>query len=113
MSKKHFDEYYAQVCAQYEEMKKVSEELSKECERGVVSPEQVENMKAVCQPLRDNFQIMSWVAYLLNQPNKKSKIKAYEKRNKALTKNLDKKHCINNKIEENNQVISKLKEGFK
>lgn len=73
MSVKHVRDYYSQVTANYCEMKSDLEDMEKMAETNQMSPEQVEQMKKIIAPVKQNYETLSYFMYLLNQPNKKSK----------------------------------------
>ena len=79
MSKKHFDEYFNSVVNDYKEMVDTIHELELECSQGLVDPDRVEQMKALVEPIKQNYMTLSWVMFLLNKPNKKKKEKKYNK----------------------------------
>ena len=47
--------------------------------------------------------------YLLNLPVKKSKQKSYQERNKKFINNLNKNNSLQSVLEENKQVINKMR----
>lgn len=109
MSVKHLKEYYEQVCDQYIEMKNEIKDLEEEVNKGLAKPEMMDNLKATIQPIMNNYQTLSCVMYLLNQPNKKSKLKAYERRNHKFVQEMEKKFGKKAVLDTNAQVIDKIK----
>ena len=108
MSKKDFDEYYSQVCEQYEELNGQIKEFEKVVQDGLVEPERLENMKKVFQPIMESYQMISWVAYLLNKPNRKEKHKNYSDMLMKKEKSLDKKYSKEGIISTNKDALSEL-----
>ena len=53
---------------------------------------------------------LSWIMYLLNQPNKKSKEKAYERRMRKFTETLDKKFNKEGILNQNEEAIQRIGE---
>lgn len=82
MSKKHLEEYYNNVCKQYDEFIDEIKDFEECVKNGVVSPETISNIETMLAPLKNNWQTLSYVMYLLNMPNKKEKINKYVKQNK-------------------------------
>ncbi len=109
MSVKHVKDYYSQVTASYFEMKSDLEDMEKMAETSQISPEQVEQMKLIIAPVKQNYETLSYFMYLLNQPNKKSKQPTYKKQNKKLIEASDKRTQADI-ITENKKSLSDLKE---
>ena len=108
MSKKDFDDYYAQVCEQYVELKEQIKEFEKVVQQGLVEPERLENMKKVFQPVMQSYETMSWVSFLLNQPARKEKHKNYSDMMKKKTSSLDKKYSKEGVIQSNRNALDDL-----
>lgn len=113
MSVKHVKEYFNQVADQYSEMLNELRDFEKEAEQGLIEPERLDIIKQNIQPLVNNYQTLSWIMFLLNQPNKKEKIKKYERQNKTLLKTLNKEFSQEGVINTNQQVIDGLKQQIK
>lgn len=114
MSKKHFDEYFNQVVSDYKEMLDTIKDLEEECNKGLVHPDKVEQMKELIKPLKNNYMTLSWVMYLLNQPNRKQKKKKYEQvQLPVITKiDPDKERSPESIHQENLDTITSLKDSF-
>ena len=99
-------EYYDNVCKQYSEFIDEIKDLEGCVQNSVVSPETLENVKTMLEPLKQNWQMMNYIVFLLNKPNKKSKHKVYQNQNKKLIKD-----CITDKdvYKQNNDSISEIK----
>lgn len=100
-------EYYQQVTKDYNNMKQELEEMSKELESEMIQPEQLENMERIIQPIKMNFETLSYFMYLLNKPAKKSKQKRYESQNKKLLNNAGDR-TKEKVLEENKQALQEL-----
>ena len=110
MAVKHIKEYYEHVCNQYSQMTEELKEFQKEVEDGLVEPERLDNLKAVIEPLKNNYMTLSWIMYLLNKPQRDSKERPYQRRNKKFIESLDKRFNKDGIIEENDAVIKKIGE---
>lgn len=108
MAIKHIIEYYNQVCDQYMQMQEELIDFQKEVENGLVEPERIDNLKSIIEPLKNNYMTLSWIMYLLNKPQRDSKERPYEKRNKKLLASLDKKFNKEAIIEANEEVIKNI-----
>lgn len=108
MAVKHIKDYYEQVCEQYVQMNEELRDFQKEVEEGLVEPERIENLKKLIEPLKNNYMTLSWIMYLLNQPQRASKERAYERRNRKFLENLDKNFNKESIIKENEEVIKSI-----
>ena len=109
MSKKDFDAYFKSVSSDYHNMLLELQDMSKEFEQGVVSPELYEKMKTIIEPLKRNYEVLNYVDYLLNKPVKRKKHIQYNRQcKKKLTE------CVTGSAisEENAAVINKLRTLF-
>ena len=108
MAVKHIKEYYEQVCNQYIQMNEELREFQKEVENGLVEPERIENLKAIIEPLKNNYMTLSWIMYLLNKPQRESKERAYQQRTKKFMAEMDKKFSKEGILAENEEVIKNI-----
>lgn len=109
MAKRHLQEYYDSVCNDYLEMLDNIKDMEKEYQEGIIDPERLENIKKQIEPLKNNYMTLSWVMFLLNQPNRKSKEKKYVGMYSKKISELDIKRSPGAIKEENKKVIDKLK----
>ena len=106
MSKKHVEDYYNQITADYTEMIENLKEMEELAAQKVVNPDKIDELRAAVEPLKNNYMTISWIMFLLNQPNKKEKIARYKnvEEKKVLTidpnrtKDLDGLHKENKKV---------------
>ena len=82
MSKKHFDKYFQETFEQYKQMTDLIKDLEKEVQEGLCPPEKIDQLEQVCAPLKNNYLRLSYVMYLLNQPNRDKKAEKYKNQNK-------------------------------
>ena len=59
MSKKDVYAYYNKMCNDYSEMINTIHELEEYAQNGMVSPEKLENMKLIMEPLKQNYMKLS------------------------------------------------------
>lgn len=108
MSVKHIKKYFNQIANQYSELLSELKDFEKEAEQGLIEPERLDLIKQNIQPLIDNYQRWSYMIFLLNMPNKKSKQLAYNKQHsKSLPQNS--KNNLNSMLEENKTVLNNMK----
>ncbi len=109
MAYKHIKEYYDKICEQYLEMKDEIRDFEIEAQNNIMEPERLDMIKEQIKPLMDNYERWSYMMYLLNLPVKKSKQKSYQERNKKFINNLNKNNSLQSVLEENKQVINKMR----
>ena len=109
MSKKDVIEYYKTISKQREEMLQNLKDFEKECENGMIEPERIETIKENIQPLLRNYERISFIMFLLNQPNKLENKKKYNEKIKEKIEKLKPENSLESVIKENNEVINKTK----
>ena len=109
MSVKDIKKYYEEVAEQYLEMRNELKDFSELAEKQMFEPERLDAIKESIQPLMRNYEVLSYIMYLLNKPNKKEKQKKYEKMNAKLLATIKQGNTEDGVIEENENVIQKLK----
>ena len=114
MSVKDVRRYYAQIEQQYFDMNQTAKELNEECAKGNVPQSMVDQAEQMVLPLKQNYERLSYIMYLFNKPNKKTKTKQYTRQNKTLADFLEQigatdKDCI----EEDYDVLKRFKEYVK
>lgn len=82
--KKDFDIYYSKVCKQLLALEDTFNDLAKEVSNGMVEPERQTQMENTIQPIRDSYQTLSYIKYLLDKPAKSKKHSRYKSMNKKL-----------------------------
>lgn len=102
MAKRHIEDYFNKVADQYKEMLDELRDFEKECNEGLVEPERFDNFKKIIEPLKNNYMMWSYAMYLLNLPNRESKVKTVKRR-----ENKNKITC--KVIDENKEILDKLK----
>lgn len=111
MSKKHVEEYYAKMVADYTEMKTVLEELQKNATEDTANNyiNQINMIKEQVQLLEANYKRLSYIMFLLNAPNKKSKEDRYFKREQKKLNDIPVEHRKESVEKENNDIINNIK----
>ena len=104
MSKKDVEQYYDTITEQYHEMMQDIKDFEKEAAEGLVEPERVDRLKEQIAPIKQNWERWAYMMFLLNQPQRKSKHKAYQERNKKLLSNLSSTNSLQAVLDENNNA---------
>lgn len=112
MSVKAVRDYFNQICDQYQEMKQDIEEFEQEVANGIIEPERVERMKQQIEPIKQNYMTLSYIMFLLDQPQKPEKHKRYAKQNKKLLEQ-SKGRQKSDVLAENKRTLDGLKQIVK
>lgn len=106
MAVKHVKEYYNKIADQYVEMLDNLKEMQEAYELGNISQEQFENLKKIIEPLKTNYERISWIMYLLAIPQRGEKVKKWKKQNYMGISDIN---CIEETIDENSKALSEMK----
>ena len=111
MAKKDFDEYVLKITKQYKDFKDVLAEVSKEAQQGLTDIDYIDNLEKQILPLKENYERIMYIKFLLDQPTRKDKIKNYKKRLQKSLVNLNTNNNTDNILKENEDIINKIKEN--
>ena len=105
LSKKDVEKYFDTLNAQYHEFTEELTDFEELCRQKIVAPEVVENAKKQFLVVKDNWERLNYVMYLLNKPVKKSKHDTYNRQNKKFLKN-----CITSQqvINQNSKALEEF-----
>jgi len=110
MAIRHVREYYERMVSDYVEMKHVLEEMEKLSEEKASSAiNNIEQIREQVKVLEANYNRLSYIMFLLNQPNKEKKKSKYFKQEKKKLDKIpinDRKEAV---IDENTKVLETLK----
>lgn len=110
MAIKHVREYYERMVSDYVEMKRVLGEMEKLSEeKASVAINNIEQIREQVKVLEANYNRLSYIMFLLNQPNKEKKKSKYFKQEKKKLDKIpinDRKEAV---IDENTKVLETLK----
>ena len=113
MAIKHVRAYYERMVSDYVEMKRVLEEMEKLSEeKASVAINNIEQIREQVKVLEANYNRLSYIMFLLNQPNKEKKKSKYFKQEKKKLNKIpinDRKEAV---INENTKVLETLKSYF-
>jgi hypothetical protein len=84
MAKRHVLSYYLQVQDLYFEMLRDAKDFDEALKDGFVTQEQVEQSQIMLNKTKDNYERLSYILFLLNQPNREKKIKRHKNQHKEL-----------------------------
>ena len=104
MAIKHVEQYYKQICEQYNEMLENIKDLEHEADIGLVEPERISRLAEQVAPIKQNYERWTYMMYLLHQPVRKRKEPAYKKRNKKLLTSLSTSNSLEAVLDENKEA---------
>lgn len=108
MARRDFDAYYNKIASQLFELDKVFKELAAEADAGMVEPERLEQVKKTIEPIKNSYQTLSYIKYLLDMPARKTKISRFARQNKKLL-NASKGSQSKDVVERNDKILRGLK----
>ena len=109
MSVKDVIRYYNQVCVDYKEMEDNIKDFEEAVSKEIFPPERLEEYKKSIEPFKTNYERLTYIIYLLNQPVRKDKVAGYERRNQKLLKSLNPNNSLEAQTKENREVVEKTK----
>lgn len=109
MSVKDVIKYYDAVADQYLEMVNDLKDFEEAVSNNIVEPERLEQIKKNIEPIKANYQRLSYIMYLLNLPVKKNKHKKYEQQNKKFLKMIGKENTQEAVKQENEKTLNMIK----
>jgi hypothetical protein len=101
-------EYYFKMLAQYMEMKADLADFEQALKDGFITEEQMQAAFAEVDRVQQNYERLSYIMYLLNLPNRKSKQRKYNEMNSALLAEFEKCGANSKTIELENMDALKL-----
>lgn len=110
MSKKDVNTYFNKICEDYHELIETLHEMEEEASKGLLSPEKLQQMKDYIEPIKINWQRISYIMYLLNKPQKKTKVNRYKNQNYKL---IHENSTLNDVHKENYDYINKIKQDIR
>lgn len=84
MSVKHVKKYYHQIEKLYLELLEDLRGMEEDFKKGECTEEELQKLLTPVESLRQNYERLSYIMYLLYRPNKESKNVKYTKNNKEL-----------------------------
>ena len=108
MAVKDVKAYYEEVANQYHEMTDELKDFTELAQNNMFPPEKLEQVEKIIQPLKNNYEMLSYIIFLLNKPNRKKKAHKYEKCQNGTIKNIEKCHTQEGVIETNRDVLNEL-----
>ena len=108
MSVKHVKDYYNQLYSQYLEMEDDIKDLSQAVSNHIVMPEVLDQAVKELDKVKENYQRINYIMFLLDMPNKKEKQRIYQKRTSAVIKNIPESAKLNSILDENKKCLAQF-----
>lgn len=109
MAVKDVIDYYNQVCKDYTDMLQTLTDMEEAFNENLVSEAQLEQIKNMIKPLKENYMTLSWVVFLLNKPSRKEKFKSYDRQMAKFKSDKDKNRSMENILNQNQAVLDEIK----
>jgi len=107
-------EYYWKLLAQQEEMQNDLEDFTEALQNGYITEEKLEDVKLEVNRLKENVDRVAFILYLLEKPNRASKKPSYNRQNKKLLQEFDKRNATDdNVIAENKSALDHIRTELK
>ena len=110
MSIKSLKKEYQQVVETYHEMLENLNEMEKDLENELVSPEFMDNLKQQLAPITQNYQWWSYVMYTLDEPERKDKRDKYRKSKRKIVDQLDPNESLASRLAECRKSLDTMHE---
>lgn len=111
MSRKHVIEYYKSVESQYFDLLNDAEDMQQAVKDKILSESQLEEFTKLIDKVKTNYTRLSYIMYLLDLPNKKSKENRNSKQYKKTKKLFNGLNATSEDIiEENKDILNQFKE---
>jgi hypothetical protein len=107
-------EYYWQLKAQYEEMERDLADFTEALQNGFITEDRLTEVKDEVEKMKINCDRVAFILYLLEKPNRDIKKAKYDKRNKKLLNELDRRNATDeNVFAENKSALDHIRAELK
>lgn len=103
MAIKDVKECYYQMQAQYLEMKEDLADFEKALQDGFITEDRLEAAKADVAAVKNNYDRLSYIMYLLEMPNRPKKKVEYTKANKKIVRYFKEQNATTEQMKQENQ----------
>lgn len=108
MAKKHFEDYINTIYKQYLDLNEALQELSQEVENNLISPERLDQLKLTIAPIKNSYETLLYVKYLLDMPQRKEKQLKYKNTHKKMVEKCG-ENTFDKIKDRNKKIIDTLK----
>lgn len=111
MALRDVKEYYFKMLGQYFEMKADLADFEQALKDGFITEDQMQAAIEDVDKVKQNYERLSYIMYLLNLPNRKSKQEKYIKMNKKLVAEFEARQADTKSVElENRDALKAFRE---
>lgn len=111
MALRDVKEYYFKMLGQYFEMKADLADFEQALKDGFITEDQMQTAIEDVDKVKQNYERLSYIMYLLNLPNRKSKQEKYNKMNQKLVAEFEAQHADIKSVElENRDALKAFRE---
>lgn len=110
MSVKHVIEYHNKIFEQYKDLKNTLETLETQVteDTAKVQLDNIENIKKMAEQVRANYERISYIVFLLNQPNREKKAQRYNKSEQKRLERISEDNRLFGVMKENKAILDRL-----
>lgn len=112
MAQRHIIDYYLQVQNDYLLMLDTYKEVQEAVKSGYLEQSRIDEVYKDISLIKDNYERLAYIIFLLNQPNKEIKHKRYIRQNKQYLDALE-SSSPTSIYKENTQCLAKIKDFIK
>lgn len=114
MSVKHVKDYYLKIEDMYIELLEDLKEMEEDFKKGECTEEELNNLLKPVNSIKDNYQRLAYVMYLLAQPNRDKKKAKYNKQNKNLVSEFNRLGISQDiELDESRDALKEFKKNLK
>lgn len=110
MALKQVKDYYLQCQAQYLEMLNDAKDFDEALKGGFIEQGQFDQAQAMLNKVKENYERLSYIMYLFQQPNRANKVAKFNSQNKAVHQHLSHSGASKESVlKENDDVLKEFK----
>ena len=114
MSIKHVKDYYLKTEDMYIELLAGLKEMEDEFKKGECTEEELNNLLEPVNNIKENYQRLAYVMYLLAQPNRDKKKAKYDKQNRYLVSEFNRLGISQDiELDESKDALKQFKKNLK
>lgn len=114
MAIKHVKDYYKQIEKMYFELISELHEMEEDFKKNECTEEELQNLLIPVKGIEENYTRLSYILYLLYQPNRDKKSSKYHKENKDLHKFfMDNELLYDQEIKKEEHALKEFKKNIK
>ena len=114
MAVKHVKDYYLKIEKMYVELLADLKEMEEDFKKGECTEEELQNLLIPVNNIKENYERLAYILYLLYLPNRDKKKGRYEKENKLLLNHFKEKGItMRQELEKDKDALKIFKQSLK